>query len=151
MPSSSPSCRPKPDSGTGKSELALQLVRRGHALVADDAPELTVDQGRVIGRSSYALAGKLQLRGLGVLDLGERLGSDALKSSAPIELIIALSRQAETDPRPLEGSRPGQQILLGVRLPCWTIPVDRAPASPELIELAAQLTIRQPGSHTVWN
>ena len=91
------------DSGTGKSELALQLVRRGHALVADDAPELSVESGRLIGRSSCALEGKLQLRGVGVVNLEALHGPDALQSRSTVDLIIQLSRRAETDARPLAG------------------------------------------------
>lgn len=139
------------DSGTGKSELALQLVRRGHALVADDAPELSIESGRLIGRSSRALAGKLQLRGVGVVNLEALHGPDALQPRSTVDLIIQLSRRAEADARPLSGSQPGRTTLLGIPLPCWTVPVDRAPASPELIELAVALVTRNAGATRAWN
>lgn len=139
------------ESGTGKSELALQLVRRGHSLVSDDAPELVVEAGRLVGRSSYALAGKLQLRGLGVIDLKKLMPREALQASTGVDLVVSLSRSADTDARPLEGSPPQYCELLGIRLPCWILPVDQAPASPELVELAVQLFAHSQDKSVTWN
>ena len=124
------------DSGTGKSELALRLIRRGHALVADDAPAFECHANRWIGRASDALHGRLQLRGIGVINVPSLLGPAAIQASTPVDLLIELTRTPETDARPLSGSRPRSFEFLGTTLPGWSIPVETAPASPELIETA---------------
>jgi len=143
------------DSGTGKSELALQLIRRGHALVADDAPEFEPDGNHWTGRSSVALRGLLQLRGVGVIDVPALLGDHAIRDAIRVDLLIHLTRVPDTDARPLDGSAPAQVEFLGQPLPQWSIPVDTAPASPELIELAvrsAGLADEQPMMEPVtWN
>lgn len=78
-------------SGLGKSELALDLVSRGHRLIADDAPEFTrVAADTICGTCPDALQNFLEVRGLGVLNVREMYGEKAVKSSQYLELIVKL-------------------------------------------------------------
>lgn len=83
-------------SGIGKSELALELLARGHRLIADDATEFElVADGRVVGRCPPLLQGFLAVRGLGVLNIGRMYGDVALRSSRSLDLILRLEPMQE--------------------------------------------------------
>lgn len=107
-------------SGVGKSELALDLISRGHPLVADDAVELhRLADGVLVGSSSPLLAGFMEARGLGVLDIGRCHGPQAVQDRERLDLIIRL----DNSPRPrfsgeerLRGRR-DQLRLLEVAVP----------------------------------
>lgn len=107
-------------SGVGKSELALDLISRGHPLVADDAVELhRLADGVLVGSSSPLLAGFMEARGLGVLDIGRCHGPQAVRDRERLDLIIRL----DNAPRPrfsgeerLRGRR-AQLRLLEVSVP----------------------------------
>ncbi len=64
------------------------------------------------------------------------VGPAAMRASTPVDLLLELNRPPETDARPLSGSRPRSFEFLGTTLPGWSIPVDAAPASAELIGTA---------------
>ena len=82
------------ESGTGKSELALELITRGHRLVADDAPEFTLIAPDVIdGNCPDMLRDLLEVRGLGVLNVREMFGQTAVKPSKYLRLIVHLKPQ----------------------------------------------------------
>lgn len=102
--------------GVGKSALALELLDRGHRLVADDAVEIRKStDARIIGRCPRTLHGFLEVRGLGILDVRRHFGSRAIHSESTIDLLVHLSKRAPQGDR-LQGSR-RQQRLLGVSLP----------------------------------
>lgn len=87
-------------SGIGKSELALELLARGHRLIADDAAEfeLALD-GRVVGRCPPLLYGFLEVRGLGILHVGRMFGEPALRAAKALDLILRLDGAGDhTDP-----------------------------------------------------
>ncbi len=118
------------ESGSGKSELALELITRGHRLVADDAPEFTQIAPDVLdGTCPELLQDLLELRGLGVLNIREMFGDTAVKRNKYLRLIIHLSRpNADT----MTGDGDGMVRLtgdLGVRrvldldVPLITLPV----------------------------
>lgn len=78
-------------SGLGKSELALDLVSRGHGLIADDAPEFTrIAPETINGTCPKLLQNFLEVRGLGVLNIREMYGESAIKTNKHLELIIEL-------------------------------------------------------------
>jgi HPr kinase/phosphorylase len=80
------------DSGAGKSELALELITRGHRLVADDAPEFTQIAPDVLdGTCPEMLQDMLEVRGLGVLDIREMFGDTAVKRNKYLRLIVHLT------------------------------------------------------------
>ncbi|MDE3142028.1 MAG: HPr(Ser) kinase/phosphatase [Pseudomonadota bacterium] len=114
--------------GTGKSELALDLITRGHRLVADDAPEFSLIAPDVIdGACPELLRDLLEVRGLGVLNVREMYGHTAVKDSKYLRLVLHLLPSGEHS-----GDRDGMQRLtgvlgqreiLGVKMPQITIPV----------------------------
>ena len=86
------------ESGSGKSELALELITRGHRLVADDAPEFTQIAPDVIdGHCPEMLQDLLEVRGLGVLNVREMFGHTAVKQSKYLRLIIHLKPLVESE------------------------------------------------------
>ncbi len=110
----------------GKSELALELVTRGHRLVADDATEFTrLDKQTLSGQCPPVLQDFLELRGLGILNIRAMFGNGAIKPSKLLHLVIDLQSQDElmlsmTDR--LNGSHSSKKIL-GVDVPQTTLPV----------------------------
>lgn len=120
------------EAGTGKSEAALGLLDRGHRLVADDAVRLTGGADAAPrGKAAPLLAGRLAVRGLGVLDVARLYGAAAVAASAPINLVVRLA--ADDDADPLHGAW-ARTELLGASLPAVTLRPARA--LPLLIETA---------------
>lgn len=100
------------ESGSGKSELALELVTRGHRLVADDAPEFTQIAPDVLdGTCPELLQDMLELRGLGVLNIRQMFGDTAVKRNKYLRLIVHLARP-QLEPQP-HGDREGMERLTG--------------------------------------
>lgn len=115
------------DPGTGKSELALELITRGHRLVADDAPEFTrISPDLIDGSCPEILQDLLEVRGLGVLDVRQMFGHTAVKPSKYLRLILHLRTIREEDPgeamKRLTGDV-GYRDVLELQIPMLTIPV----------------------------
>ena len=114
------------DSGCGKSELALELLNRGHRLIADDAPEFTQISPEIIdGTCPEALQDCLEVRGLGVLNVRRMFGDAAIKLNKFLRLIVNLqvpgsNRDENTDR--LHGDT-GEVPVLDLKIPCITLPV----------------------------
>ncbi|MFK8067321.1 MAG: HPr(Ser) kinase/phosphatase [Gammaproteobacteria bacterium] len=114
------------ESGVGKSELAVELITRGHRLIADDAPEFKrIAPDTINGTCPKALTNFLEVRGLGVINVRELFGSGAVKQHKFLRLIIRLERfdsdRMKSVDR-LEGSyRPVN--ILGLDIPEITLPV----------------------------
>lgn len=113
--------------GSGKSELALELLNRGHRLIADDAPEFTLISPEVIdGACPEALQDCLEVRGLGVLNVREMFGDAAIKLNKFLRLIIHLEipegGRAPEDIDRLRGNT-GVEDVLGLSVPTITLPV----------------------------
>lgn len=104
--------------GSGKSDLALRLVDAGFTLVADDRVDLAVTDGGITASAPPALAGLIEVRGIGVFDLGSSV-------SAPLGLVADLAPGGETERLP----EPARQELLGVAVPA--IRLD--PAAPSAV------------------
>jgi len=99
------------ESGSGKSELALELLSRGHRLVADDAPEFTQIAPDVLdGTCPELLQDLLELRGLGVLNIREMFGDTAVKRNKYLRLIVHLT-PPQLEPRPSNSD--GMERLTG--------------------------------------
>ena len=114
------------ESSVGKSELALELISRGHRLVADDAPEFTQISPDIIdGRSPSLLQGFMEVRGLGVLNIREMYGDNAVKINKFLRLIIHLekmNKKNQNDFDRLKGHSKVQEIL-NVEIPVTVVPV----------------------------
>ncbi len=129
------------DSGVGKSELALELINRGHRLVADDAPEFSqIAPGVLNGTCPEALSDFLEVRGLGIINVRQLFGDSAIKSNKYLKLIIHLERMTQDrllDLDRLEGSYRDREIL-DVEVPEITIPVAPGRNLAVLVECAAR-------------
>jgi len=140
------------ESGTGKSELALGLLDRGHQMVADDAVVIRRTATGLLGSCPAALTGKLEIRGLGIMQLAPLLGeqrlAEALLQSTEIMLNIHLFRPPETAwtdwPR-LEGAWDSLG-LLGTALPRLTLPVAPGRPLPLLLEAVVRVFNANPAN-----
>lgn len=116
------------ESGAGKSELALELITRGHRLVADDAPEFTQIAPDVLdGTCPELLQDMLELRGLGVLNIRQMFGDTAVKRNKYLRLIVHLTRP-HIEPQPSSGldrltGDLGTRHVLDLDVPMITLPV----------------------------
>lgn len=114
-------------SGSGKSELALELLTRGHRLVADDAPDFTkISPELVDGTCPAVLQDCLEVRGLGVLNVRHMFGDSAIKLNKFLRLIIHLEvpkkRKLQDETDRLQSNADVQQVL-DIPIPRITIPV----------------------------
>jgi len=138
-------------SSVGKSELALELLSRGHRIVADDAPEFfRVAADTIRGRCPSLLQDFLEVRGLGILNVRSLFGDSAIKHDKNLRLIIHLKEMSEDDMRKidrLEGDRSGR-VVLDVEIPEVRIPVAPGRNLSVLVESAAsQHILRTKGYH----
>lgn len=118
-------------SGAGKSELALELLGRGHRLVADDAPLFTrLADGELEGCCEPVLQDFLEVRGLGVVNVRRLFGDAAVAASARLRLVLHLEWMQPDRLNQVDRLRPNQDIMevLGVAVPRITLPV--APGRP---------------------
>ncbi len=129
------------DSGVGKSELALELITRGHRLVADDAPEFSlIAPDTINGTCPKALTDFLEVRGLGLINVRELFGAGAVKSHKFLRLIVRLERLDQgglAHINRLEGSYRPKKIL-GLEVPEITLPVAPGRNLSVLVECAAR-------------
>jgi HPr kinase/phosphorylase len=131
------------DSGVGKSELALELISRGHGLVADDMVEFSrIAPAVVEGRSPELLQDFIEVRGLGLLDIRAIFGETACRRKMRLRLIVDLQRRTpgEDDPSRLPMQQESQEIL-GVRIPRSVLPVAAGRNLAVLLEAAVRSTI----------
>ena len=133
------------ESGSGKSELALELITRGHRLVADDAPEFTQIAPDVLdGTCPDLLQDMLELRGLGVLNIRQMFGDTAVKRNKYLRLIVHLSRPSlEPSPTGMERLTGdlGSRRVLDLDVPTITLPVMAGRNLAVLTEAATRMHI----------
>lgn len=138
------------ESGVGKSELALELITRGHRLVADDAPEFgRIAPDIVTGLCPPVLQDFLEVRGLGILNVRRLFGDGAIKEGKYLRLIVNLKPMSDEEMRHidrLEGSRQTQDVL-GVEIPVLTLPVAPGRNLAVLVEAAVRSHILLMGGY----
>ena len=126
------------DSGIGKSETAIELVKRGHRLVADDAVEIRRGTGkRLIGRAPDLIRYYMELRGIGVVDIRRLFGMSAVKYDSTIDMLINLEVWREDAVYDRLGADECFTNVLDVQLPTLTIPVKPGRNMAVIIEVAA--------------
>jgi HPr kinase/phosphorylase len=129
------------DSSVGKSELALELITRGHRLIADDAPEFTCTAPNVLnGKSPRMLRDFMEVRGLGVLNIREMYGDNALKRNKYLRLIIHMKEMCTDELSALDrlnGTRDTRTIS-GVDIPEVLLPVAPGRNLAVLVEAAVR-------------
>ncbi|GAA0721906.1 HPr(Ser) kinase/phosphatase [Clostridium malenominatum] len=80
------------ESGIGKSETALELIKRGHRLVADDAVDLKEIEGKILGKSPYVTSGMMEVRGMGIIDVPALYGLSSIVDTKTLGLVIHLEQ-----------------------------------------------------------
>jgi len=126
------------ESGIGKSETALELIERGHRLVADDRVELyMMDETRIIGQSPSILRNLMEIRGVGVIDVASIFGVGGVRESKTVDLVINLKHWNENDAYDRLGNNIGSMKFFNVDVPMLTIPVRVGRNLASIIEVAA--------------
>ena len=126
------------DSGVGKSETAVELIKRGHRLVADDAVELRkITAKRISGTSPDNIRHFLELRGIGIINARRIFGMGAIKSSVDVDLIVNLELWDESKVYDRMGMEDHFTEILGVKIPSITIPVKPGRNTAVILEVAA--------------
>jgi len=126
------------ESAVGKSEAALDLVLRGHKLVADDLVIIEKSRGSINGRPSEMGTDLLQIRGLGIVNVRALYGESATVNASPVGLIVELEEWQKGHQYSLVGLRERRYRLLGVNLPYLKLPVKPGRNMATLIEVAAR-------------
>jgi len=126
------------ESGVGKSESALELIRRGHRLVADDAVEvIRSGEDVLIGSAPEVLRHVMEVRGLGILNIKALFGIGAVRPRQKIQLVIRLEEWQQGRYYDRLGIDEEKYEILGKGLPCKTIPVRPGRNLSNIIEVAA--------------
>lgn len=126
------------DSGIGKSETALELIKRGHKLVADDAVDIRrIGRDRLIGTAPELIRYYMELRGIGVVDVRHLYGVGAVKPEGDIDLVVSLEAWDDDKAYDRLGLTNETQEILGMTVPSITIPVRPGRNLAVILELAA--------------
>ena len=126
------------DSGVGKSETAIELIKRGHRLVADDAVEiLRTSVNTIIGQSPQNIRHFIELRGIGIINARQLFGMGAIKTSEKIDMVVNLELWDNTKVYDRMGLDNEYMEILGVEVPTMTIPVKPGRNLAVIIEVAA--------------
>lgn len=126
------------DSGVGKSETAIELVKRGHRLVADDAVEIKkVSDKSLVGSAPEIIRHFIEIRGIGIIDVKQIFGMGAVKDTEKIDLIIHLENWQQGKQYDRLGLATEYTNILGIDVPSLTIPVKPGRNLAVIIEVAA--------------
>jgi len=127
------------DSGVGKSEAALELIERGHRLVADDAVEIRCVAGNILqGAGAHkALGHHMEIRGLGIINITHIFGVGAIRDSKQVQLLVELELWDQNKVYDRIGAEDRTREVLGVHVPYLQVPVKPGRNVPIIIETAA--------------
>ncbi len=124
------------DSGVGKSETAIELIKRGHRLVADDAVEIRRIGDTLTGTAPELIRHYLEVRGIGVVDIQKLFGMSGVKSATQIDLVIQFERWQDEKFYDRLGLDEAHTQIMGVPIPLLTIPVSAGRNLAGIVELA---------------
>ena len=126
------------DSGVGKSETAIELVKRGHRLIADDAVEIKkVSPHELVGSAPPVLKHYIELRGIGVINVAKLFGMGAVKESSNIDLIINMVPWRDGEAYDRLGMETQYTEILDVKVPSITVPITPGRNLAVIFEVAA--------------
>lgn len=126
------------DSGVGKSETAIELVKRGHRLIADDAVELRkVSSRKIMGAAPQNIRHFIELRGIGIINVARLFGVGAVKNSVEVEMVVELEPWDRTKNYDRTGLETDTYDILGVQVPSLLIPVMPGRNLAVILETAA--------------
>lgn len=125
-------------SGIGKSECALELLRRGHMLVADDVVEVSLHSGYLlVGRSPLATRNIMEVRGIGIIEVQNVFGIGVVLDSTHLELVVKLEEWQNGKVFDRTGLDESTMEILGVKVPEVVLPVQPGRNLAILVEVAA--------------
>lgn len=133
-------------SGIGKSECALFLVERGHRLVADDQVVLSLlPSEQIIGRAPPPLRNHLELRGIGIINVRDLFGANAVRARKTLQLVVELCPWDSDEPFDRLGLDDSTLEILGIPVPMLRIPVRPGRNMAVILEVAARNQILKAG------
>lgn len=135
------------ESGAGKSETALELVKRGHQLVADDVVDITrVNDHRLVGECPEMVRHFMEIRGIGIIDVRAMYGIGSVAISKTIDMVIHLEHWVQGKEYDRLGLQEEYVTILGVKVPQQLTPVRPGRNLAIIIEVAARnLSLRRMG------
>jgi HPr kinase/phosphorylase len=134
----------KGPSGIGKSECALELLQRGHRLVADDALEVVrSEDGRLIGSAPERVRFFMEIRGLGIVSVPDLFGGDSVRETMAVDLVCHLVKWREGIEYERVGFERSREDLAGVSLPTLTLPARPGGSVATVVEVAARDHLRR--------
>lgn len=126
------------DSGVGKSETAIELVKRGHRLIADDAVEIKkVSSKTLVGSAPEIIRHYVELRGIGIVDVSRLFGMGSVKNTEKIDMIINLEPWEDGKMYDRFGLESEYTDIMGINIPSTTIPVKPGRNLAIILEIAA--------------
>lgn len=126
------------DSGVGKSETAIELVKRGHRLIADDAVEIKrVSSKTLVGSAPELIRHYIELRGIGIIDVRRIFGMGAVKLTEKIDLVVNLEPWEQGKFYERVGMETEYCEIMGIKVPSITIPVHPGRNMAIILEIAA--------------
>ena len=125
------------ESGIGKSETALELIKRGHRLVTDDAVDIKEIDGELIGTSPKITIGMLEVRGIGIIDITALYGLSSVQESKGINLVMHFEHWKDNGDYDRLGINQDTQEILGVNVRKLRVPVRPGRNIAVIIEAAA--------------
>ena len=126
------------DSGIGKSETAIELVKRGHRLIADDAVEIKkVSSRELMGAAPEVLRHYIEIRGIGVINVAKLFGMGAVKDATSVDLIVNMVPWRDGEAYDRLGMETQYTEILGVKVPSVTIPITPGRNLAVILEVAA--------------
>ncbi len=126
------------ESGVGKSETALEIVKRGHRLIADDLVEVRkVSESTLVGRAPDVIKHLIEIRGIGIINVKELYGVSSVKPQESVNFVINLEKWDETKTYDRMGLGEETTEILGIKVPSITIPVGPGRNLAIIVEAAA--------------
>ena len=125
------------ESGMGKSETALELIREGNVLISDDRVDVIHIHNHILGHAPDIIKGLLEIRGIGIIDVEKMFGAMAISDSADVDLVIKLVPfEADADYNRLGDETMRYTRILNVLVPTLVLPVSAGRNTAALIESA---------------
>jgi HPr kinase/phosphorylase len=126
------------ESGMGKSETAVELLKRGHRLIADDAVEIRkISPNQLMGSAPAVIRNFVELRGIGIINVANIFGMGAIKAENPIDLVVNIVPWNSHENYDRLGMEVQYTELMGVKIPTNTIPITPGRNLAIILEVAA--------------
>ncbi len=124
------------ESGIGKSETTLELIKKGHKLIADDRVNITAVGDSLYGEAPELLSGVMEVRGIGIIDVGRMFGINSLLKNVKISYAINLTSYKQTNHYDRLGNSVQVLDILNHNIPYLDLPVSGARSMADIIEVA---------------